>query len=109
MKNALRLLLVLLLLVPSAGAVRVGGAESALEVALRNAEAALARKDAGGARPWAEKALERDAKSIRAWELRSRCAKELGDPDLELYSLHQALRLAVAQKRPPSEVEGLRA
>jgi tetratricopeptide (TPR) repeat protein len=97
------LLLSLLALLPS------GASESALDVALKNAEAALGRKEAKEADSWLDRAFERDAKSLRAWDLRAKSAEAAGDKDGQVRALHQLLRLAVAQKRPPSEIEGLRA
>jgi len=86
-----------------------GGEESALDTALRNAEEFLGKQDAVNGRTWVDRALERDAKSIRAWDLLARCAELAGDEDGHVYALHQELRLAVAQKRPRSELDSLRA
>ena len=84
-------------------------AESAFEVALREGESALAKGDAAFARSWAERALERDGRSVAAWALRARCAAALGDRDGQVYALHRRYRLAVAQKLPREELEALRA
>ncbi len=82
--------------------------ESAIAFALRSAEEALAKDDAAGSFVWIERALERDPKSVQAWDLRARYALAVEDGDGHVYSLHQALRLAIAQKRPRSVIEGLR-
>jgi tetratricopeptide (TPR) repeat protein len=92
---------------PSASA-RHANAESALEEALRNAETALGKNDAQEGRAWVDRALERDSKSLRAWDLRARCAEVLGDTDTLVQALHLELRLAIAQKRPAQEMESLR-
>lgn len=83
-------------------------AESAVDTALRNAEDALAKNDAKGSQPWIARALERDAKSIHAWDLRARYAQAIGDQDEFVYALHKVLRLAIAQKRPADEIAKLR-
>jgi Tfp pilus assembly protein PilF len=62
-----------------------GGRESsALEEALSFGEDALARGQGAEGLVFVEKALERDAKSIRAWTLRARCAEALGEKDLRV-------------------------
>ena len=83
--------------------------DSSLESELRLAELSLGKKDAAGAQAWVDRALERDAKSIAAWDLRSRCAEALGNKDAQIHALHAELRLSVAQKRPPADVDALRA
>ena len=83
--------------------------DSPIESALKGAEALLEKKDPAAARALVDRALERDSKSLKAWELRARCAEALGEKDANLHGLHAELRLAVAQERPAAEVEALRA
>jgi tetratricopeptide (TPR) repeat protein len=82
--------------------------ESALDDALRNADEALKNKNPKESRVWVERALERDAKSVRAWDLRALGAEALGEKDLQVHALHEELRLSVAQKLPPGEIDALR-
>jgi Tfp pilus assembly protein PilF len=84
-------------------------ANSPFESALRNAEQSLSGGNAATARVWLERALERDPKSPRAWDLRARCADALQDKDEQIYSLHEELRLSIAQKLPATVVTDLRA
>lgn len=81
---------------------------SGFQNAVRGAETALARQDVDGARRWIERALERDPKSIQAWELRARAAELAADRDEQVYSLHRALGLMIAQKAPRSEQDAVR-
>lgn len=55
------------------------------------------------------RALERDARSPRAWDLRARWAAAAKDADEEGYALHRLLALLVAQKAPPAEIAAARA
>ena len=55
-----------------------------------------------------ERALERDAKSPKAWDLRARWAAAAKDADEEGYALHRLHALLVAQKAPPAEVKAAR-
>ncbi len=82
--------------------------ESALDYALRTAEACLVKSDHAGVNLWVERALERDPKSVKAWDLKSRYALALEDQDGHVYALHQALRLAIAQKLPRASIEEMR-
>ncbi len=79
-------------------------AESTFESAIHNAEKAVAAKNGADARQWVARALERDSKSTRAWDLRAQSAALAGDKDEEVYALHQLLRLARAQKAPAAEL-----
>jgi Tfp pilus assembly protein PilF len=81
---------------------------SGFESALRNAEDSLSKGDANTARVWLQRALERDPKSPRAWDVRARCAAAAGDKDEEIYALHEELRLSIAQKLPSKDVIDLR-
>jgi tetratricopeptide (TPR) repeat protein len=101
-----------LLLLVAAGAIPASSATlerggSALAEALAYAEDALARGKPAEALAHVGRALERDAKSLEAWDLRARCEEALGDRDLQAHALHQELRLAIAQKRPKSEVDAV--
>ncbi len=77
--------------------------------ALRAAESALAREQLPLAKTRIDRALERDPKSIAAWDLRARWAEASGNNDELVYSLHRALRLSIAQKRKRSQQTALRA
>lgn len=79
-----------------------------LKHAIGLAERSLASGDHDKARLLIQRALERDRKSRAVWALRTRWAKEVGDEDELLYSLHQELRLAEAQRADRSEVKALR-
>lgn len=81
---------------------------SGLAEALAYAEDALSRGKPAEGLAHVDRALERDSKSLQAWDLRARCAEALGERDLEAHALHQELRLSVGQKRPPAEIEALR-
>ncbi|MCE9595392.1 MAG: hypothetical protein K8S98_14490 [Planctomycetes bacterium] len=82
---------------------------SGFVTALHNAEVALEQKDLENARRWLERALERDPKSVQAWDLRARLAESGNDRDEQIWSLHRELRLLVAQKAPRQEQDALRA
>src|SRR5688572_6874507 len=71
-----------------------GGFLQALTSAARALEAGRLEE----AREWIERALERDPRAVEAWSLRARWAEAKQDPDDLVYSLHQALRNARAQK-----------
>jgi tetratricopeptide (TPR) repeat protein len=103
--------MVLAILVPMIGGplARPGAGGSAVEEALAYAEDALAHGKPAEGLAHVDRALERDAKSLRAWALRARCEEALGDADLRAHALHQELRLSVVQKRPAAEVAALRA
>ena len=99
----------LLVLLVSSAILPSPSGESALDVELKSASAALDRKDAATAQGFVDRALERDSKSTAAWDLRARCAEALGNKDAEIHALHAELRLSIAQKRPPAENDALRA
>ncbi len=82
---------------------------SAFSLALDAAERSLDAKQLPKAREWIQRALERDAKSTRAWALRARWAEAAADRDDLVYSIYTQLRLAVAQKATKPEIEALRA
>ncbi len=88
------LLAVALLLSPQAPG-QAGGAALARELAL--ASSALERGDHGGSLRWIVRALERDARSIRAWELREAWAERVGDRDEQVWAVHKQLELAIRQ------------
>lgn len=83
--------------------------QSPFRVALERAEGALAAGDVEGCRPLVQRALERDRKSMAAWDLRARLAEKAGDLDDRIYSRHVEYRLALAQGRPKEELATLRA
>jgi tetratricopeptide (TPR) repeat protein len=76
--------------------------------ALLSAQRALDSGELDRGREWIERALERDPRSVEAWKLRARWAREKKDPDELVYALHQAFRNARAQKLAPAAVEELR-
>ena len=77
-------------------------------LALDAAERALESGDHEGARESIQRALERDRRSIEAWDLRARWAKAIEDRDELVWSLHKRHDLAVAQGRERAEIEALR-
>src|SRR5262245_13352701 len=81
---------------------------SALAEALAYAQDALSRGKPAEGLAHVDRALERDAKSIEAWDLRARCEEALGDKDLQVHALHQELRLAVGRKLPAAQIDALR-
>jgi tetratricopeptide (TPR) repeat protein len=103
MKASLSLLLALLtgLLPPQADV-------TAFDLALDSAERSLEAGELPKARLLVMRALERDAKSPRAWGVRARWAEAAGERDEEVYSRHKELRLLEAQKAPAAEIESAR-
>jgi hypothetical protein len=77
--------------------------------AVAGAEAALAKGDLATARAEVEKALERDPKSVRAWELELRWAELANERDEAVYALHRAYALSVAQQVDKNALAELRA
>jgi len=75
------------------------GAESPFEEALRQGEEALQSGKVEDARPWIQRALERDPQSVAAWDLRARAAEALSDRDDAIFARHHQLRLLIAQKQ----------
>lgn len=84
------------------------GATSAFTTALEGAERAIASGDNDKAHALVIRALERDARSLRAWAVRAKWAAAAKDQDELVYALHTGLRLAIAQKAPKAEVQALR-
>lgn len=74
--------------------------DSPFDRAVRGAEASLQLKDYNQARAAIQRALERDPKSPKAWDLRARWAAAVNDRDELTYALHQEYRLLFAQKAP---------
>ncbi|QDU68688.1 hypothetical protein [Engelhardtia mirabilis] len=74
-----------------------------LGLALDRAESLLELGDLDRARAQIERALERDARSLRAWDLRARWAEVAEDRDDLVHTLHRRLELTVAQDRPKAE------
>src|SRR5262245_57037003 len=77
--------------------------------ALARAEAAIASGKPAEALPWIDRALERDPRSLAAWDLRARWAESANDRDELAYARFRAFRLAVAQGVPKKEVAARRA
>jgi hypothetical protein len=86
-----------------------GDEVSPLTFALDGAERALDAGDLARARELLVRALERDAKSLRAWELRARLAEAAEDRDERVWSLHRLWQLTVAQKLPREQLNARRA
>jgi hypothetical protein len=82
---------------------------SPFEESLQQARAALAEDRHDEARRWIDRALERDAKSIAAWELLADWAGRVDDRDEQVYALHRQLGLRRAQKAAKKTIEELRA
>ena len=83
-------------------------ATSAFTAALDGAERAILTGDHDKAHALVLRALERDAKSTRAWAVRAKWAAAAKDQDELVYALHTQLRLLIAQKAPKPEVQALR-
>lgn len=97
--------LVLATFAAAAAAVVRPADESATARAIRGAELCLRQGDLTQARALVDRALERDPKLVRAWELRAAWAEAAGDLDERVYALHVAWRLARAQKAPKGDLE----
>jgi hypothetical protein len=94
------------------GALLLAGQDApALDVpsALAQAEAAIASGKPADALPWIDRALERDPRSLPAWDLRARWAESANDRDELAYARFRAFRLAVAQHAPKKELAARRA
>jgi tetratricopeptide (TPR) repeat protein len=72
------------------------------------AERALDQGDLDTARAQVQRALERDPKSIQAWELRGRWAEATSDRDELVYALHRRLQLMSAQGAEEDAQDALR-
>jgi tetratricopeptide (TPR) repeat protein len=99
----MNLMLLLCLLLP-AGA----DGDSPFEESLQAAEQSLASGAVDTARHYIDRALERDPRSIAAWDLRVRWAETVGDRDELVYSLHKLYRFALDQKAPRRERDRIR-
>ena len=75
---------------------------------LERAERALASGDTNTAHTQVLRALERDAKSLAAWDLRARCAAAAGETDEELFSRHRHYNLAEVQGWKKKDLKNLR-
>ena len=84
------------------------GDVSPFEHALSMAESALASGDLDQARAMLQRALERDAKSPKAWDARARWAEAAGARDEQIYALHKELRLLEVQKTERAKVAACR-
>ncbi len=101
-------------LAPLAALALLLGAEPARESsgfakAVADAEAALGKGDLAAAREAIQRALERDPKSTRAWDLQVRWAELANEPDDAVHALHREYALAVAQRAEKSALAALRA
>ena len=101
---------VTLLVALGLGAARAPAEEDATPfgAALRLGEDALAAGKPDEAKRQVDRALERDARSPRAWDLRARWAAAVADKDELLYALHREMELLHAQGAPKAEVQALR-
>lgn len=78
---------------------------TAFDLALSSAERSLEAGELPKARLLVMRALERDAKSPRAWNVRARWAEAAGERDEQVYARHKELRLLEAQKAPAAEIQ----
>ncbi len=78
-----------------------------LAAAQRNVERALEQGNLDGAAAQVQRALERDVKSIRNWELRAMWAEAADNRDELIWSLHRQRQLVVAQGLPKRELAEL--
>ncbi len=76
--------------------------------ALAAAERHLAGGHAEKSRELIERVLERDRKSIAAWDLRARWAESVENLDDQIYSLHQKYRLSIVQGAGKDELRAQR-
>ncbi len=86
----------------------LGADESPFQRALSSGADALERGEPLRARAWIQRALERDPRSIAAWDLHARWAQTAEDEDELVYALHKMLGLAIAQRRPKDEQAAIR-
>ena len=85
-----------------------GEGHSPFEQTLHVARKALESGDLERAQTWAWAALERDPKSLDAWELRAKWAEAAKDEDELVYSLHKLWELSVAQGKKSRDLRDLR-
>jgi len=107
--SILGLLLLPLLLAPAAQ--EEGGVEedtTTYALALSAAERALEAGRLDRCRELIERVLERDPKSIAAWDLRARWAARADDRDERVWSLHQKYRLSELQRIDKKALKALR-
>jgi len=83
--------------------------ESAFAASLRAAERTLDSGNLEKAREQIQRLLERDRRSVPAWDLRARWAVAAESRDEEVHARHQALRLSILQGVPKAELEAMRA
>jgi tetratricopeptide (TPR) repeat protein len=96
-------------LLPAATPAPASEEPSVFRMALDIADKAIAAGDKEGARHAIQRALERDPRSIEAWEMRARWARAVEDRDELVWSLHKRYDMAVAQKRDKAAIAALRA
>jgi len=81
---------------------------SPFERTLNVARKALESGDLGRAETWVWAALERDPKSLEAWDLRAKWAEAAGDDDELVYTLHKLWELSVSQGLKSTDLRELR-
>ncbi|MFH0944660.1 MAG: family 16 glycoside hydrolase [Planctomycetota bacterium] len=94
------------------GAAAVSAAKdtgSIFQHSLLTARDALAEGRLNDAATLIQRALERDPKSPRAWELRAQWAAAYGDRDEQVFALHKQFNLLMAQKAKKPVLKELRA
>ena len=94
-----------LALVPAPARDIEGTATEMFLEALERAETSLERGDLDGARAQIDRALERDRRSLAAWDLYARWASASAARDEEVYARFRILEYARAQGRPKKELE----
>lgn len=107
-RSLLALAILLGILSPSSAPRPLEGEPStAFEKALRQATESLRVGENARARGHIQRALERDPKSLDAWQALEEWARAVKDADALAYALHQQIRLAVAQHLPPDAREAI--
>lgn len=91
-----------------AGLLSPQGEVTAFDLAMSSAERSLEAGELSKAHLLVMRALERDAKSPSAWNLRARWAEAAGERDEQVFSRHRELRLLEAQKAPAAQVTAAR-
>ena len=100
--------LILVLLASSVLAAPEKPSNSIFEHAIRTAEEALGAEKLDDAAALIQRAIERDPKSVAAWDLRARWAEMVGDRDELVFALHKQLSLLVAQDADRKQLRVLR-
>ncbi|MCZ6574044.1 MAG: hypothetical protein O7C98_12875, partial [Planctomycetota bacterium] len=98
-----------LMLLALLGPARAEEEATSIEQALQAANKALGAAKHDEAWRHIQRALERDAQSLQAWDLRARWGEAKGDRGEFVYSLHKLLRLSIAQGEPKKRIAEQRA